>query len=280
MSSAQESAKKKLAEMRIGATGRFQSKESELVALLEPAGGHWAVVIEDLDGKGSVRLNPDDSFTAASIIKIPIMMTAFRDARAGTLRLDDSVILRKEDKVGGSGVLREFHNGLRMTLLDAIHMMIVVSDNTGTNLVMDRVGREKVNAYMAEKGALSSQLEAHLMRPKPNGPWNRLTAHDVALLVKGMADRTIENPGDCDTMLAIMGRQQYNDKLPKYLPREASCAHKTGEVRGVTHDAGIVTGPNARFVIVCLSQKLEDVKVGNDVIGKVAKWAFEILSAG
>lgn len=279
MSNAPETAKGKLEEVKLEVSGRFLSKEAELIAMLEPAGGHWAVVIEDLDGKGSVRLNPDDSFTAASVIKIPIMMTAFHEARVGNVRLDDVVILRKEDKVGGSGVLREFHSGLQMTLLDAIHMMIVVSDNTGTNLVMDRVGRETVNAYMARNGAVSSQLEAHLMRPKPQGPWNRLTAHDVTLLIKGMANRTIENPGDCDTMLEIMGRQQYNDKLPRYLPREAVCAHKTGEVRGVTHDAGVITGPNARFVIVCLSQKLEDTRLGNDVIGKVAKWAYEVLSA-
>jgi len=277
--SARESLEKAKTELRLEVSGRFQGKESELVSMLEPAGGHWAVVIEDLDGKGRVRLNPDDSFTAASVIKIPIMMTAFHEARAGNVRLDDAVIVRREDKVGGSGVLRELHSGLQITLLDAIHLMIVVSDNTATNLVMDRVGRETVNAYMAEKGATSSQLEAHLMRPKPNGPWNRLTAHDVALLIKGLADRTIENPGDCDTMLDIMARQQYNDKLPRYLPREAVCAHKTGEVRGVTHDAGVITGPNARFVIVCLSQKLEDTRLGNDTIGKVAKWAYEILSA-
>jgi beta-lactamase class A len=265
--------------MKLEVSGRFLSREDELATMLEPAGGHWAVVIEDLDGKGSVRLNPDDSFAAASVIKIPIMMTAFHEARAGNLRMDDAIILRKEDKVGGAGVLREFHNGLQLTILDAIHMMIVVSDNTATNLVMDRVGRETVNAYMARNGVVSSQLEARLMRPKPEGPWNRLTAHDVALLVKGMVDRTIENPEDCDTMLEIMGRQQYNDKLPRYLPKEAMCAHKTGEDRGVTHDAGVITGPKARFVIVCLSQRLEDTRLGNDVIAKVAKWAYDILSA-
>ncbi len=73
------------------------------------------------------------------------MMTAFHEARRGTVRLDDAIVLRKEDKVGGSGVLREFHTGLQITLLDAINLMIVVSDNTGTNLVMDAVGRETVN---------------------------------------------------------------------------------------------------------------------------------------
>ncbi|HHX29204.1 MAG TPA: serine hydrolase [Firmicutes bacterium] len=260
------------------ASGIFEGRIDELRKILESARGEWAVVIEDLDGKGSLRLNARSPFTAASVIKIPIMMTAFHQARQGKIRLDDTIILRSEDKVGGSGVLREFHSGLALTLLDCIHMMIVVSDNTGTNLTMDAVGREEVNRYMTEKGCENSRLEAHLMRPKPEGPWNKITASDIALLLRGLADRTIENPGDCDTMIEIMKRQQYNHKMPRLLPKGVACAHKTGEVRGVTHDAGIVYGPSARFVIVCLSQKLEDVKIGDNVIGEVTKWAYDLLA--
>jgi beta-lactamase class A len=260
------------------ASGVFEGRIDQLLKILEPARGEWAVVIEDLDGQGSLRLNARSPFTAASVIKIPIMMTAFHKARDGKLRLDDTIIMGNEDKVGGSGVLREFHSGLALTLLDCIHMMIVVSDNTGTNLTMDAVGREEVNQYMVDKGCESSRLEAHLMRPKPEGPWNKVTASDIALLLKGLADRTIENPGDCDTMIDIMKRQQYNHKMPRFLPKGVICAHKTGEVRGVTHDAGIVYGPSAQFVIVCLSQKLEDVEIGNNVIGQVTRWAYDLLT--
>ncbi len=259
-------------------TGRFSGQEEQLLKILEPAGGHWAVVVEELGGKGTLQLNPNDQFTAASVIKVPIMMTAFREAREGRLRLDDSITLRKEDKVGGSGVLFEFHNGLTLTLLDAINMMIVVSDNTGTNLVIDAVGLETVNRHMTEVGCKGSRLEAHLMRPKPNGPWNTITAGDIGRLIKGLAEHTIADPGDCDSMLRIMGRQQYNEKLPRLLPNGVTCAHKTGEVKGVTHDAGIVAGETTRFAITCLSQKLDDVKVGMRVIGEVAKWAYDLLS--
>lgn len=258
--------------------GRFLGAKDDLLKILGQAGGHWAVVIEALDGKGWLRLNPDDRFTAASVIKIPIMMTAFREARAGRVRLDDTIILRREDKVGGSGVLHEFHTGLSLTLLDAIHMMIVVSDNTATNLCIDAVGLDTVNSYMHEVGCTGSRLEAHLMRPKPNGPWNTITAGDIAMLLKGLADRTIAESGDCDTMVGIMKRQQHNEKLPKLLPKGVTCAHKTGEVRGVTHDVGIITGDGVRFAITCLSQKLEDARVGVKAIGEVAKWAYDLLS--
>jgi len=259
-------------------TGRFLEAKDGLVKILQQAGGHWAVVIEDLDGKGSLRLNPDDHFTAASVIKIPIMMTVFREARARRVRLDDEIIMRREDKVGGSGVLHEFHAGLRLTLLDAVHMMIVVSDNTATNLCIDAVGLETVNCYMAEVGCTGSRLEAHLMRPKPNGPWNTITAKDIAMLLKGLADGTIAEGGDSGTMVGIMKRQQHNEKLPKLLPRGVTCAHKTGEVRGVTHDVGIITGDGVRFAITCLSQRLEDARLGVKAIGEVAKWAYDLLS--
>ena len=258
-------------------TGVFRGTETELAHMLHPAGGHWAIVVESLDGKGTIRLNDKEPFTAASVIKIPIMMAAFHETRLGTLRLDDTCIVRKEDKVGGSGVLKELHSGLQLTLLDAINLMIVVSDNTATNLVIDAIGINRINEYMAKKGCSGSRLEAHLMKPKPGGPYNTITACDVASLLKGISERTDENPGDCDIMIEILKRQQYNNKIPRYLPKEATVAHKTGEVSSVTHDAGIVFGPNSHFVIVCLSQNLDNVEVGDDAIGKVAKWAYDIL---
>lgn len=262
----------------ITSEGVFSGLESELLHILESTEGQWAIVIESLDGKGFLRLNADSPFTAASVIKIPIMMAAFNHARTGSLRLDDVITMTIQDKVGGSGVLKELHAGLGLTLLDAINLMIVVSDNTATNLVIDCVSIEKINEYMTQKGCVGSRLEAHLMKPKPGGPYNTITAEDIGLLLKGLAQRTIENPGDCDTMIDILSRQQYNQKLPRYLPKDAICAHKTGEVTGVTHDAGIITGPKGKFVIVCLSQNLDDVQKGDDAIGKVAKWAYDLLN--
>ncbi|HHX09971.1 MAG TPA: serine hydrolase [Firmicutes bacterium] len=264
---------------QLRATGAFAERKNQLIELTSEAGGQWGVVIEALDGEDGIHLNDAEPFHAASVIKIPIMMTAFHEAREGRIRLDDTVILRSQDKVGGCGVLKELRSGLEITLLDAINLMIVVSDNTATNIVIDAVGKEVINRYMVSKGCTGSRLESHLMRPKPRGPWNTITAKDIALLIRGLAERIIENPGDCDSMVGIMGRQQYRQKLPRYLPKEAVCANKTGEMTGVTHDTGIITGPKAKFVIVCLSQELEDTNVGIDVIGKIAKWAYDILSA-
>lgn len=263
---------------KILSAGVFQGLESELLQILEPAGGQWGVVIESLDDNSFMMLNADSPFTAASVIKIPIMMAAFNHARAGLLRLDDVITMRNQDKVGGSGVLKELHAGLQLTLLDAINLMIVVSDNTATNLVIDSVTIERINEYMTQKGCRGSRLEAHLMKPKPGGPYNTITAADISLLLKGLAQRTIENPGDCDAMIDILSRQQYNQKLPRCLPKEAICAHKTGEVTGVTHDAGIITGPKAKFVTVCLSQNLDDVEKGDHVIGEIARWAYDLLN--
>ncbi|GEM_PF-2293373 len=88
--------------------------------------------------------------------------------------------------------------------------------------------------------------------------------------------------GTSGTSLFFHGKQrsskQYNQKLPRSLPREAVCAHKTGEVTGVIHDAGIITGPKGKFVIVCLSQNLDDVEKGDHVIGEIARWAYDLLN--
>lgn len=259
--------------------GLFQGKEEELLDLLRPAGGEWGIVIDDLEDKGFLELNGNKKFLAASVIKIPIMMAAFEQVRLGNCRLDDAIVLRKEDKVGGSGVLLELHNGLTLTLLDAIHLMIVVSDNTATNLVIDAIGGiDVVNRYMARKGLKDSRLENYLMKPKPEGPRNSVTPAEVAYLLRGIATRSIDNPGDCDTMYEILKRQQYNEKIPWNLPAGVECAHKTGELKGVTHDAGIVRGPGVNFVIVCLSQNLPSTREGDRTIGRIAKWAYDILA--
>lgn len=264
---------------QLRANGAFAECKDQLIEIIKPAGGEWGIVIDALDGEDSIHLNPEDPFRAASVIKIPIMMAAFHEAREGRIRLDDTIILRNQDKVGGCGVLKELHSGLEITLLDAINLMIVVSDNTATNLVIDAVGKDLINRYMETKGCTGSWLESQLMRPKPRGPWNTITAKDIAMLLRGLAERTIENPGDCDSMVGIMRRQQYRQKLPRYLPKEAICANKTGEQTGITHDAGIITGPKCSFVIVCLSQNLDDTDVGIEVISETAKWAYDILSA-
>lgn len=188
-------------------------------------------MIDDLKDRGFLEYNGATKFPAASIIKIPIMMAAFDQVRQGKVRLDSTILLQREDKVGGSGILFEFHDGLVLTLLDAIHLMIVVSDNTATNLVIDAIGgMDVVNRYMSERGLTGCRPENYLMRPKPGGPRNSVTALEVCRLLRGIARRSMDNPGDCDTMFEILRRQQYNDKIPRDLRPAVECAHKTGEL--------------------------------------------------
>ena len=133
------------------ATGAFTGYEDELLEILKRAGGEWGIAIEALDGKDSIYLSEEAPLLSASVIKIPIMMAAFHEAREGRIRLDDTYILRSQDKVGGSGVLKELHSGLEITLLDTINLMIVVSDNTATNIVIDTVGKDVINLYMESR---------------------------------------------------------------------------------------------------------------------------------
>lgn len=203
--------------------------------------------------------NPDLPLVAASVIKIPIMVTAFRDAAAGGLDLDGIVELRPEMKMPSCGALTYMHDGLRVTVLDLITLMIILSDNTATNLLIDRLTPAHVNDTMDALGIPGVRLRRRLFEPalSAQGIQNTVTARGVGALLERMYAGTLLGREADGRMLGILLNQRLNGKLPFYLHGEGvKCAHKTGEDDGITHDAGIVYAEDP-FVLVMLSNHVD-----------------------
>ena len=212
-----------------------------------------------LDGGRLWAHNPDLPLIAASVIKIPIMATALRDIARGELDPDATVRIEPGMKMPSCGALTYMHDGLEVTVLDLVTLMIILSDNTATNILIDRLTPARVNATMAALDIPGICLRRRLFEPElsARGIQNTVTARGIGLMLERMAAGTLLGKREDDKMLDILGNQRLNGKLPFYLhSRGIKCAHKTGEDDGITHDVGIVYADRP-FVICMLSNNVE-----------------------
>jgi beta-lactamase class A len=198
-------------------------------------------------------IRADEVVTAASTIKVPILAAALADVDAGRLDLAQPVAIPPQ-RAGGSGVLHAVPSLHTLTLADLLTLMIIVSDNTATNVVIDLIGIGRVNQFCADAGLNATVLRRKMMDADAVrlGLENTTTAHDQATLLDAIAWRSLLPAPLCAFALQALERQQFNDGLPSLLPEEAVVAHKTGELPGVRHDVGIITGTNGRQAVVAL----------------------------
>ncbi len=211
------------------------------------------------DAEAPVLRGADLPLIAASVIKIPIMVTAFRDFAAGTLDPEETVEILPEMKMPSCGALSYMHDGLRVTVMDLVTLMIILSDNTATNILIDRLTPAHVNDTMAALGIPGICLRRRLFEPalSARGIQNTITARGVGTLLERMARGELLGGPDDNAMLGILLDQRLNGKLPFYLHSEGvKCAHKTGEDDGITHDAGVIFAEKP-FVLVMLSNNVE-----------------------
>ncbi|MFZ5814960.1 MAG: serine hydrolase [Bacillota bacterium] len=228
--------------------------------------GLWA---HSLDTGETVRIRADEPFPAASTIKLPILYEVWRQAGEGRFALTESLSLRAEEQVPGSGVLKELTPGLSLPIRDLATLMIIVSDNTATNLLIDLVGREAVNEGMAALGLTNTRLENKLFRAPPGAPPNRSTPADLGRLLRMIARREVLTPEACAEMLQILGRQQITEGITRRIPEFdpfpepgteplVTVASKSGAIRGTRNEVGLVEARGRRFLLCIMSRGCAD----------------------
>ena len=250
----------------------------DILRRLSAAPGSAALYYRPLDGEDeAVTYRADVPFGAASVIKLPIMIEAFRQIEAGLIDPDGEYILRPADKLPPCGVLTFMHDGLRVSLMDLITLMIIVSDNTATNMVIDIVGMENVNRTLLAYGATGTVLRRRLFdrEASARGVQNSVTARDIGRLLEGLYRGEVVSPAASRRMLEILMAQQLNGKFPFFL--DCDIAHKTGEDDGITHDAGIIYAP--RPFVLCLFSERTDVPAFERLMQDAAKRLFELNAA-
>ncbi|QDT68635.1 D-alanyl-D-alanine carboxypeptidase DacB precursor [Planctomycetes bacterium MalM25] len=283
--------------------------------MLESHQGEVTVAVKHLKTGRTYLHNADKPMSSASLIKAPVMLTAYRLAALGQLSLDDPVTLREEDKVPGSGLLTpHFSNGIQVPLRDVIHLMIAWSDNTATNLAIEAIGRAsklegetdaargiaETNDLMEKLGYENIRLNSLVYRGDTTIAPDRSEAYGLGLMSAAETLDLFEklakgDPGDGiddavveayrAEMLDHLRACQYNDMVPRYLPKGTVVAHKTGGVSNARCDAGLIESPTGLIAYCVMTDENADLSWEEDaaphvLIAQIGKAAYDYFTQG
>lgn len=257
---------------------RWEANSREILRRIASFHGETGIMVKDLLTGWSFLHNDEALYPAASLIKIPIMVACFKAAEEGRLDLQEKYVLKRQDRVGGSGLLRRMRNGSVFTYEQLIDYMVTYSDNIATNVIINRLGFDYIRYVFRELGLRDTVLNRLMMdfRAREEGLENYTSAREMAELLEKIYLGRCVNPKVSEKCLEILKKQQINDRLPRYLPREVEVAHKTGLEREVCHDAGIVFTPNGDYIIVVLVRTWSGPLTTKNFIARLSSYFYRI----
>ena len=256
--------------------------------------GVFALAFKDLQTGKTLFINEHEIFHAASTMKTPVLIEAYKQAAEGRLAITDSITLINEFKsiadtshftLSGKDD-SEFelykHIGEKATLYYLLYQMIISSSNLATNIVIDKLGATNVTATIRSLGANDIKVLRGVEDGKAyeKGLNNVISAYDLALLFEKMANGKIVSQDASQAMIKILLDQQFKDIIPAKLPAGVKVAHKTGFITGIHHDSGIVFLPDGKkYVLVLLSKNLTNDKAGIEAMANVSEMIYKYVTS-
>ena len=253
-----------------------------LAQLIKSHRGVVTVCFKDLATGQVYSVDASRPMPSASMIKFPVMLTAYEKAALGELDLDRVITLEEDDKVPGSGILTpHFSDGATIRLRDAIRLMMAWSDNTATNLVVDAVGIKAVNNLMDKLGCSTTRLNSKVYRrdttvnPKLSEEFGlgRMSAEETVTLFEKLANKDPFGAGAgkpygksdakqiskyCEEMMDHLYACQYRDMVPLHVPADIKVAHKGGAVSRARCDGGIIQSSHGPILYCVMTAENED----------------------
>ena len=257
----------------------WQKLESSINEVDHNLDGVLGVAILDLRNGQKFLLHGDEVFPQASSIKIAVLAELYRQAQAGKLKLTDLYTVQASDLVPDSYIMGGLTPGVtRITLRDLATMTVAVSDNSATNVLIDRVGMENVNALMDSLGLPHTRLRRKMMDLKAAGEGreNISTPAEMMALLEALYRGKVLNKEMTDDFFKVLSTHK-ESPIPRDLPEGLKIANKPGELEGVRNDSGVVFVENRPYVICVMTTYLRHERDGEEAITRISAAAYRMF---
>lgn len=254
----------------------WQKLQEEIRHVDRDLDGVMAIALKDLASGETFFIHGDEIMPQASSIKIAVLADLYLQAQQGKLKLSDEYVVRKEDLVPGSDIMLGLTPGVtRLTLRDLATMMVAVSDNSATNVLIGRVSMENVNAMLDSLGLHATRLRRQMMDLKAasEGRENVSTPREMMTLLETIYRGKLLNKEMTDDFLKMLSTHKESSLL-QGLPDDAVAANKPGELEAVRNDSGIILIKNRPYILCVMTAYLKDEKDGSAAIRKIAALTY------
>jgi len=269
---------------------KLATAESAISARIAKSGADVAVYFRTLDGKAQWSVRADDVFHAASTMKIPVMVELFHQVQEGKVKLTDTLLIKNEfhSIVDGSPYMLNGSDdsegelykgeGQKRTLRELCELMITVSSNLATNLLIEKLGVENIRAEVHMLGADGMNVKRGVEDGKAfeKGLNNTTTARGLGILLQAIAEGKAVDAASSNEMVAILQWQKFNEGIPAGLPNGIPVAHKTGEITKIHHDAAIVFAKRP-FILVILVRGLAEKLDSAALMAGISKSLYQAV---
>jgi beta-lactamase class A len=235
----------------------------------------YGVVVLDADGVPAFEHQPGEQFQAASLYKLGVAAEVFRQQKQGRLTLKDPLIISRESLADGDTMFAAGDIGRKITVGEAVDFMITRSSNVAAILLLRKVEQANINQMFASLGLQDTRLLDRPFRNIHGNARNQTTPRDMGrffwLLLRGK----VVDVESSQALIRLLLRQRIDDRLPAALPKGVPIAHKTGNLVGVVHDAGIIYSPAGPLVVVAMSQDAPSEDEATATIALLARIAYD-----
>lgn len=241
--------------------------------------GVLGLAILDLTSGQTLLIHADDVFPQASSIKIAVLATLYRQAQEGKLKLTDLYTVQASDMVPDSFIMLGLTPGVtRITNRDLATMVVAVSDNAATNVLIDRVGMDNVNALMDQLGLPHTRLRRKMMDVKAaaEGRENVSTPREMMTLLEDLYRGKVLNKELTDDFFKVLSTPK-DSFIPRQIPDGVRIANKPGELEAVRNDSGVVFAQNRPYIICVMTTFLGNERTGEEAISKISGAAYRMF---
>ena len=257
----------------------WQKLESTIHDVDQNLDGVAGIAIEDLTTGDHFFLRENEVFAQASSIKIAVLAELYRQAQQGKLKLTDLYIVQASDLVPDSDIMGGLTPGItRITLRDLATMMVAVSDNSATNVLIDRVGMDNVNATLDSLGLSNTRLRRKMMdlEAAKHGRENISTPREMMDLLEAIYRGKVLNPESTSDFFKVLSTNKAS-WIPRDLPADVRVANKPGSLEAVRNDSGIVFVEGRPYVICVMTAFLRNERDGEEAISKISLAAWRMF---